>query len=149
MTDRRRRPDDGPAGAGAENGDPVTGPSDPDGDAPSPATPWSDDDEAAAAAEWPPGYGPAAWQPGYGPAQAPRTNRLAVRSLVFSIVGLVTCLLPVGIGGAVLGYRARREIRRTGEGGAGLALAGILVGWVSIVLVLMFLVVLVSVPFLD
>jgi hypothetical protein len=32
--------------------------------------------------------------------------------------------------GAILGHIARRQIRERGEGGDGLALAGIIVGWI-------------------
>ena len=34
----------------------------------------------------------------------------------------------------VLGHVARRQIRRTGEDGAGLALAGLLLGWAGVTL---------------
>ncbi|WP_279582649.1 DUF4190 domain-containing protein [Fodinicola feengrottensis] len=47
---------------------------------------------------------------------------MAVLALVFSFV-----FAPVGI---FLGYRAKKEIARTGEDGDGLATAGIIVGWV-------------------
>ena len=58
----------------------------------------------------------------------PRTNGLAVASLVCSVAGVATCVTaPVG---AVLGHVARRQIRERGEAGDGLALAGIIVGWV-------------------
>jgi hypothetical protein len=36
----------------------------------------------------------------------------------------------LGVVGAILGHVARRRIRATGAGGAGMALAGIIVGWV-------------------
>jgi Domain of unknown function (DUF4190) len=74
----------------------------------------------------PPGYGPPpGWgAPGYGPppgAFFPRpTNTLAVMSLVLAFVAA-----PAGI---VCGIVARRQIARTGEEGAGLALAGIVLG---------------------
>lgn len=67
-----------------------------------------------------PGHGP---PPGYGPPQWGRpTNTLAILSLVMAFV-----FAPAGL---VLGIVARRQIRRTGEDGAGLALAGIIVGGV-------------------
>jgi hypothetical protein len=64
----------------------------------------------------PPGY------PVYVVQQRP-TNGLAIASLVCSVVG-------IGLVGAILGHVARRQIRQTGEQGDGLALAGIIVGWV-------------------
>ncbi len=72
----------------------------------------------------PSGYGQAA----YGQVAAAPTNGLAVASLICSLVGLLTIIsAPVG---AVLGHVARRQIKQTGEQGDGLALAGIIVGWV-------------------
>lgn len=65
-------------------------------------------------------------QPAY-PAQ-PRTNSMAIASLVCSLVGLATCIsAPVGI---VLGHIARRQIRQTGEGGSGMATAGLWIGYI-------------------
>jgi hypothetical protein len=65
---------------------------------------------------------------------APRTNGLAVASLVLSLAGLVTC----GIGsilGIIFGFIARGQIRRTGESGDGMALAGIIIGFALVALV--------------
>jgi hypothetical protein len=57
-----------------------------------------------------------------------RTNTMAIVSLILSLVGLVTGITaPVG---AVLGHLARKQIRQTGEEGEGLALAGIIIGWI-------------------
>jgi hypothetical protein len=56
---------------------------------------------------------------------SPRTNRMAIWALVLAIVTLG------GIGsvlGIVLGAKARRQTEQTGERGAGLALAAIVVG---------------------
>lgn len=91
-----------------------------------------------------PGYGRGAWQgPSgdgrsgyevqYGPGAAGRTNVLAIVSLVTSVVGL-------GIVGIVTGHIARGQIRRSGEAGDGLALAGLIIGYVVTILeVLVFL----------
>ena len=58
----------------------------------------------------------------------PRTNALAIASLICSIAGLATCIsAPVGI---VLGHIARRQIRQTGEGGSGMATAGLWIGYI-------------------
>jgi hypothetical protein len=75
-------------------------------------------------------YGPdQPYQPyPYGYPPAPRTNALAVASLVCSVAAVATCITaPVG---AILGHVARRQIRERGEAGDGLAQAGIIVGWV-------------------
>jgi ABC-type dipeptide/oligopeptide/nickel transport system permease component len=55
-----------------------------------------------------------------GPEQ--RTNSTAIVAFVFAFL-----LWPVGI---ILGHIARRSIRRTGEGGAGLALAALIISYV-------------------
>jgi hypothetical protein len=79
----------------------------------------------------PPAYGAPGWgQPGYGgPAPyggQPRTSTLAIVALV----GAFFCS-PVGI---ICGIIALGQIKRTGEGGRGLAIAGIAIGAVSILL---------------
>jgi hypothetical protein len=69
---------------------------------------------------------------GYGaPVLAPSapTNGLAIASLVVSLAGLFTCGLT-SIVGAILGHVARKQIRERGDGGDGLALAGIITGWI-------------------
>lgn len=79
----------------------------------------------------PPPYGaPSGYAPGYAggyglPAQD-KTNGLAIASLVASAVGILC-----GIGslvGIVLGIVALNQINNSGEGGRGLAIAGIAVG---------------------
>lgn len=65
----------------------------------------------------------------------PRTSSLAVVSLIFGILAYV--FLP-GVGALVAvicGHSARSEIRRTPPGtieGDGLALAGLVLGWIQI-----------------
>jgi drug/metabolite transporter (DMT)-like permease len=66
--------------------------------------------------------------PGYFPPQR-RTNGLAIASLVVSCASLFVCAL-LGCVGAVMGHVARRQIRESGEEGDGMALAGIIVGWI-------------------
>ncbi|MGW4465573.1 DUF4190 domain-containing protein [Micromonospora sp. NPDC004704] len=65
-------------------------------------------------------YGPGGYPPGYGPPTG--TNVPAILSLVFAII-----FPPAGI---VLGHVARRQIRRTGEQGGSLALAGLILSYV-------------------
>jgi len=80
----------------------------------------------------PPEYG-APYPTGYGyPAQQAGTNSLAIFSLVASVVGL---LCGVGsIVGIVLGAIALSQIKKTRQGGYGLAVAGIVVGVASLVI---------------
>jgi len=58
------------------------------------------------------------------------TDGIAIASLVLGILWLL------GLGSLlalIFGYTARSRIRRSGAGGSGLALAGIILGWVGIV----------------
>lgn len=60
------------------------------------------------------------------------TNGLAIGSLVLSLLGLFC-----GIGsivGVILGFIARGQIKRTGQGGDGMALAGIVIGIATLVI---------------
>jgi hypothetical protein len=59
-----------------------------------------------------------------------RTNPLAAGSLACGIGQLFFGPLAT-IPAIVLGHMARREIRRTGEDGAGLATAGLVLGWLG------------------
>ena len=77
----------------------------------------------------PPGYG----APGYPPVYGRPTNTMAILALVMAFV-----FAPAGL---ILGIVARRQIRRTGEDGDGLALAGIIVGGI-VTAIFVFLIVL-------
>ena len=78
---------------------------------------------------------PAAQQP-YPPyppyAPAPPTNGLAIAALVCGVGGFVigVSFIPA----IICGHLARAQIRRTGEQGGGLALAGLIIGYVGIAL---------------
>lgn len=100
-----------------------------------------------------PGYGapPQPGTPPYGPpsatvyappgtpggyAQTTPTNNLAISSLVVSILGILgafACFFPIVLApiGAILGHVSLRQIKTSGQQGRGLALAGIIVGWVA------------------
>lgn len=62
------------------------------------------------------------------------TSTMAILSLVFSLVGLITYGFT-SIVGVILGHVARSQIKRTGEQGSGLALSGLIVGYSVIGLV--------------
>ncbi|MEU0496520.1 peptidylprolyl isomerase [Mycobacterium sp. NPDC006124] len=81
----------------------------------------------------PPPYGayppppPEGWYPppgagGYPPPQPPRTNGLAIASLICAFV-----FFPLGI---VFGHMSLSQIKKTREGGHGLAVAGLVVSYV-------------------
>lgn len=89
----------------------------------------------------PPGY-PPQYQGGYGgygapydpyaPARPVGTNGKAIAALVTSLSGLFFCGVP-SIVGLILGIIAMRETKRTGQEGHGMALAGVIVGALSVV----------------
>ncbi len=59
------------------------------------------------------------------------TNGLAIASLACGLAQFAFGPLPT-IPAIVLGHMARHQIRRTGEQGAGMALAGLLLGWAAV-----------------
>jgi Domain of unknown function (DUF1707)/Domain of unknown function (DUF4190) len=62
-----------------------------------------------------------------------KTNALAMASLACALAQFV--FGPVtAIPAIVFGHVARHQIKRTGEQGAGLALAGLILGWVTVIL---------------
>jgi hypothetical protein len=67
----------------------------------------------------------------YAPSAPQRTSRMAIWSLVLSILTLGGA---GSIAGIWLGATARRRIPETGERGHGLALAGIVVGVVTLII---------------
>ena len=76
------------------------------------------------------------WQ-GYPYAWQRQTNGLAIASLVVSIVAVpAACVcygvpgLLLGPTGAIMGHVARNQIRANHQDGDGLALSGMIVGWV-------------------
>jgi uncharacterized protein DUF4190 len=60
------------------------------------------------------------------------TNSLAVVALVSGILSWVVCPIVAAIVAVITGHVARSQIRRTGEGGGGLALAGLILGYVHL-----------------
>jgi uncharacterized membrane protein len=74
--------------------------------------------------------------PVYAPA-GPRTNVLA-------IVGFILAFL-VSVVGIILSFIALSQIKKTGEGGHGLALAGVIIGFVVTAIYIVYIVVVVIV----
>jgi hypothetical protein len=75
-----------------------------------------------------PGSQYAGWVP------PPRTPGQAYAALFLGIVGIVLCPLVGSVLGLVFGYMAKSEIDRSGGqlGGRGIAIAGIVLGWVGL-----------------
>jgi len=87
--------------------------------------------------------------PGAGsPIGAQPLKGMAIGSMICGIVGLLSCLgIPLGLIAVVLGHLARSNARRNPGvfGGEGMALAGLITGYVSIVVSVVMIVVLMSV----
>jgi len=75
------------------------------------------------------------------PALYPGTTYLTRPTLNSTAVAALTCGVAVfltmgltGVPAIVLGHRARRQVRRTGERGDSMALAGVALGWAGVAL---------------
>ena len=71
----------------------------------------------------------------------PTSSGKATASLVLGILGLVFCPLVCSVLALVFGYQSRREIDASGGriSGRGSATAGIVLGWVGLVITLLFI----------
>jgi TRAP-type C4-dicarboxylate transport system permease small subunit len=71
---------------------------------------------------------------GYAQAPAPaKTNSLAIAALVSSFF--------ISLLGVILGHIALNQIKTTGEGGRGLAIAALIIGYVSMALAVVIIVI--------
>jgi hypothetical protein len=74
---------------------------------------------------------PDAWYP--QPTARTGTNSMAIAALVCGLAEFFTLGLTA-VPAIVLGHAARRQVRRTGQQGDGLAQAGLILGWTGIAL---------------
>ena len=75
------------------------------------------------------------WQP------PPRTPGQAFAALILGIIGLFPiCPIILSVLAIIFGYMAKGEIERSGGalGGSGIALAGLILGWVGLALYVLF-----------
>jgi fumarate reductase subunit D len=63
---------------------------------------------------------------GYPPPQGAGTNSMAIASLVCSLFGWLCVIGPIL--GLIFGFLALGQIKQTGQGGRGMAIAGIVIG---------------------
>lgn len=75
---------------------------------------------------------PYAYAGAYPYAAQPKTNGLAITSLVSSIAAFVVLPFIASIVGVITGHIALKQLRTSGENGRGMALAGVIVGWVGV-----------------
>lgn len=68
-------------------------------------------------------------------AYGPRTNRLAVGALVAGIASWTVCPLIAALVAVFLGTGARRQISGTDDRGGGMAMAGLILGYIQLVAV--------------
>jgi hypothetical protein len=66
----------------------------------------------------------------------PQTNQKALWSMILGILSIVCCGLFAGIPALILGNSAQKEIAAAGgmQTGDGMAKAGVILGWISIAL---------------
>jgi hypothetical protein len=85
------------------------------------------------------GYGrPGVYPPPVVPYAPPTPNNgAAVGALVCGLLAPVT-LGFAGVPAVILGHKARAEIRRSGERGDGMAVAGLALGWIGVCFALLF-----------
>lgn len=62
-----------------------------------------------------------------------KTNTLAIVSLVSSVLSFFTFVFILSIAAIVTGKIAKRQIANSSESGAGIAKAGMIIGWISLV----------------
>ena len=88
--------------------------------------------------------------PGYaGYPAAPKYNSMAIVSFVSSLVGLFVIPVVGQIVGIITGHISLNQLKTSGENGRGLALAGTIIGWVSLGLAILGIILFVAffVPF--
>jgi hypothetical protein len=93
--------------------------------------------------QWPPQQqqGGPHWPPPHAPGPQPESSGKAIAALVLGICGIVVCPIILSIAALVLGYQAKGEIERSGGriSGHGNAKAGIVLGWIGLVLWVLFM----------
>jgi hypothetical protein len=67
------------------------------------------------------------------PGAAAGTNKKAIWSLVLGILGLICCGFIAGIPAIILANMAKKEIATSGEGGGGMATAGLVLGVLAVI----------------
>jgi uncharacterized membrane protein len=90
---------------------------------------------AGPAVGFPPVVLPAGGYPSPAASVPHETNGLAVASLICGLAEIPTLGLSA-LPAVILGIRARQQIRRTGQRGDGLAVAGLILGWTGVALFL-------------
>ncbi len=93
-------------------------------------------------------YGPQAYAPaqnygGYQVTGYAPTNPMAIASLVCGLTQFLGFWVVTGIPAIIMGHVARRQIRERGEQGDGMALAGMILGYIGLVLAIVFTIIII------
>lgn len=83
---------------------------------------------------------------GYAYAPVPANNTLALVSLILGIAGLFVIPFVGSIGAVITGHMGRKQIRERGEGGDGMAIGGLITGYLGIAIYLLLGVFLLLIP---
>ncbi len=78
-----------------------------------------------------------------GPYAAPKTNALSLVSLISALVGLFIVPVIGSIVAVVTGHISLHQLKTSGETGRGMALAGVIIGWISVGLMVIGIVILI------
>jgi hypothetical protein len=76
-------------------------------------------------------YQQASYQPYANPYQTPSTNGLAIAALICGIAGLFFVPVVGSIVAIILGHIAKRQIAERGESGDGMAMGGLVTGYIG------------------
>lgn len=120
---------------------PQGGPGDPYGQQPGGYDPYGQQPYSAQPYSGQPGYDPYAQQQGayqqpyqqpyQNPYQPRGTNGMAIGALICGLAGIFIAPVVASIVGIILGHLARKKIQETGEEGDGMALAGLITGYIG------------------
>lgn len=77
-------------------------------------------------------YPPPPYQPPVAPYASPTTNGLAIASLVCGIAGLTIAAFIGALLAVIFGHIAKKQIAERGEGGSGMATAGLVTGYIGL-----------------
>lgn len=91
----------------------------------------------------PQGYAPAQNYGGYQVTGYAPTNPMAIASLVCGLTQFLGFWVVTGIPAIIMGHVARRQIRERGEQGDGMALAGMILGYIGLVLAIVFTIIII------
>lgn len=110
-----------------------------------PAAPAAPAYEAPAAPAYAPPAAPAYAAPAYGAPAAGYGQAASQKTNTFAIVSLVTSLVGIGLAGVIFGHISLKQIKERGEQGRGLAIAGLIIGYIGIAVAIIYVIFLIVV----